>query len=207
MAPSVEETTVDVNQRLDQLLLRVMDDLEDLKEKRQCLNAVIEKGWFCLSQSRYSMGNKSVSSLQYTPEMTPSTFVQDSTVEDGLTTFTAEHVLPDTQDKVTEEKLPKVENIGAADQVLRHRGHKSIKEPPKPTTAEDHEKPKSPVASDPLRWFGVLVPQSLRQAQSNFRQGTILAAEVASLQNSIEENRQQYRALLAQKKREQVQSG
>ncbi|XP_073397358.1 coiled-coil domain-containing protein 115 isoform X2 [Dendrobates tinctorius] len=207
MEPSVNESPVDVNQHLDQLLLRVMDDLEDLKEKRQRLNAVIEKGWLCISQSRYSMGNKSVCSLQYMPEMTPFTFVQDSAAEDGLTTFTAEHVQPNTQDKVTEEKLPEVENVGSTDQVLRHRGHKCSKESPKPTTAEEREMPKSPVGNDPLRWFGVLVPQSLRQAQSNFRQGTILAAEVASLQSSIEENRQQYRALLAQKKREQVQSG
>ncbi|KAM4011863.1 U3 small nucleolar ribonucleoprotein IMP4-like [Anomaloglossus baeobatrachus] len=115
MAPSVDETLEDVNQRLDRLLLRVMDDLEDLKEKRQCLNGVIEEGWLCLSQSRYSMGNKSVSSLQYTPEMTPSSFVQDSAADDGGTTFTAERVQPETQDKVTERKLPEVEDIGAAD--------------------------------------------------------------------------------------------
>ncbi|XP_075189070.1 vacuolar ATPase assembly protein VMA22-like [Anomaloglossus baeobatrachus] len=117
MAPSVDETLEDVNQRLDRLLLRVMDDLEDLKEKRQCLNGVIEEGWLCLSQSRYSMGNKSVSSLQYTPEMTPSSFVQDSAADDGVTTFTAERVQPETQDKVTERKLPEVEDIGAADHV------------------------------------------------------------------------------------------
>ncbi|KAM4012034.1 coiled-coil domain-containing protein 115-like [Anomaloglossus baeobatrachus] len=205
MAPSVDETLEDVNQRLDRMLLRVMDDLEDLKEKRQCLNGVIEQGWLCLSQSRYSMGNKSVSSLQYTPEMTPSSFVQDSAADDGGTTFTAERVQPETQDKVTERKLPEVEDIGAADHGLRHRGHKS--EVPKASTKEESEKPKSPGVNDPLRWFGVLVPQSLRQAQSNFRQGILLAAEVASLQSSIDENRKKYRALLAQKKREHVQSG
>ncbi|XP_056394495.1 coiled-coil domain-containing protein 115 [Hyla sarda] len=208
MAPPVEETPVDVNDCLDQLLLRLMDDLEALEEKRRSLNPLIEKGWFCLSQSRYSMGNKSVSSLQYKPEMKPSMFVQDSTAEDGATTFTVEHVQPREQDKADEEKdvAKEVETIGAADQVLRHRGHKVSAEAPKPTTTEDSDKPKSPT-SDPLRWFGVLVPQSLRQAQSNFRQGILLAADVASLQSSIEETRRKYRALLAQKKREQVQSG
>lgn len=205
MAPSVDETLVDMSQSLDQLLLRLMDDLEALKEKRECLNALIEKGWLCLSQSRYSMGNKSVSSLQYKPEMSPSVLVQDSTAEDGVTTFTAERVQPG--DKVTEEKLQEVENIGAADQVLRHRGHKVTSEAPKPTTTEESEKPKAPSTIDPLRWFGVLVPQSLRQAQSNFQQGILLAAEVSSLQSSIEETRKQYQALLAKKKREQVRSG
>ncbi|XP_075691088.1 vacuolar ATPase assembly protein VMA22 isoform X2 [Rhinoderma darwinii] len=183
-----------------------MDDLEALKEKRQCLNGLIEKGWLCLSQSRYSMGNKSVSTMQYKPEMTPSVLVRDS-AEDGGTTFTAEHAEPGKQDKVTEEKLREVENIGAADQVLRHRGHRGVIDAPKPATTEENEKPKSPLTNDPLRWFGILVPQSLRQAQSNFGQGLLIAADVASLQSSIENTRKQYRTLLAQKKREQVQSG
>ncbi|XP_069841565.1 coiled-coil domain-containing protein 115 [Dendropsophus ebraccatus] len=207
MAPSVEETVKDVNVRLDQLLLRLMDDLEALEEKRQCLNVLIEKGWFCLSQSRYSMGNKSVSSLQYKPEMTPSVFVQDSTAEDGAATFTVERDQPQKPDKAKEDKLQEVENIGAADQVVRRRGPKGPTKTPKPTTTEESEKPKSPLADDPLRWFGVLVPQSLRQAQSNFQQGILLAAEVASLQSNIEVTRREYRALLTQKKREQVQSG
>lgn len=198
-------TSVDENPRLDLLLLRFLDDLESLKEKRERLNGLIEKGWLCLSQARYSMGNKSVSSLQYKPEMTPSVLLQDSAAEDGVTTFTTERVQPG--DKVTEEKLPEVENIGAADQVLRHRGHKVTTEAPEPTTTEESEKPKSPSPNDPLRWFGVLVPQSLRQAQSNFQQGILLAAEVASLQSSIEETRKQYQVLFAKKKREQVQSG
>ncbi|KAG8542853.1 hypothetical protein GDO81_025983 [Engystomops pustulosus] len=205
MTASVNETSAEMNQRLDDLLLHLMEDLEALKEKRQSLNTLIEKGWLCLSQSRYSMGNKSVSSLQYKPEMTPSVCVQESSVEDGVTTFSVEHVHPSKREK--EEKLLEVENIGAAEQVLRHRGHKATTEAPKPTTTEESEKPKSSPADDPLRWFGVLVPQSLRQAQSNFRQGILLAAEVASLQSSIEETRKKYRALLAQKKREKVQSG
>ncbi|KAG9469205.1 hypothetical protein GDO78_021035 [Eleutherodactylus coqui] len=75
-----------------------------------------------------------------------------------------------------EEKLQKVENIGAADQVLRHRGHKAAVGATKPT-AEDGEKPKWPSADDPLRWFGVLVPQSLRGAQRNFRQGASVASD------------------------------
>ncbi|XP_044162665.1 coiled-coil domain-containing protein 115 isoform X2 [Bufo gargarizans] len=206
MAPSVDETAVDVSRRLDQLLLRLLDDLEALKEKRQSLNALVEEGWFCLSQSRYSMGNHSVSSLQYQPEMAPSVRVQDS-AEDGVTTFTVERVQPGNRDKGKEETLQEVENIGAADQVLRHRGRKGITEAPKPTTTEEPEKPKPPSTNDPLRWFGVLVPQSLRQAQSNFRQGILLAADMASLQSGIDETRKQYRALLAQKKREEVQSG
>ncbi|KAG8428954.1 hypothetical protein GDO86_018732 [Hymenochirus boettgeri] len=63
--------------RLDHLLLNLMEDLENLQDKRESLNRLIEQGWFSLSQARYTMGTKSVSSLQYSPDMAPSTLVQD----------------------------------------------------------------------------------------------------------------------------------
>lgn len=31
---------------------------------------------------------------------------------------------------------------------------------------------------DPLKWFGILVPQSLKQAQSSFKQGMMLHSNV-----------------------------
>lgn len=31
---------------------------------------------------------------------------------------------------------------------------------------------------DPIKWFGILVPQSLKQAQSSFKQGTMLLLRV-----------------------------
>lgn len=39
--------------------------------------------------------------------------------------------------------------------------------------------------TDPLRWFGVLVPQSLRQAQSRFTRATEQAVECANVQSEI----------------------
>ena len=38
---------------------------------------------------------------------------------------------------------------------------------------------------DPLKWFGVLVPQSLRQSQSCFSRATAAAVECAGLQSEI----------------------
>lgn len=43
MAPATKETLTEVNERLDQLLLQIMDDLEALKEKRENLNSLIEQ--------------------------------------------------------------------------------------------------------------------------------------------------------------------
>lgn len=39
------------------------------------------------------------------------------------------------------------------------------------TNAFQHRKDE-PNWQDPLKWFGILVPQSLKQAQSSFKKGT-----------------------------------
>uniref|UniRef100_A0A8C4YTB7 Vacuolar ATPase assembly protein VMA22 n=1 Tax=Gopherus evgoodei TaxID=1825980 RepID=A0A8C4YTB7_9SAUR len=56
------------------------------------------------------------------------------------------------------------------------------------------------LSQDPLTWFGILVSQSLRQAQSSFKEGILLAGEIASLQSDIEVTQAQYRALLERKR-------
>lgn len=40
------------------------------------------------------------------------------------------------------------------------------------TNAVPHRKSEPNPGQDPLKWFGILVPQSLKQAQSLFKQGT-----------------------------------
>uniref|UniRef100_A0A8C5Q652 Vacuolar ATPase assembly protein VMA22 n=1 Tax=Leptobrachium leishanense TaxID=445787 RepID=A0A8C5Q652_9ANUR len=189
MAPAPQDELSTVCRKLDLLTLRLMDDLEHLRSKRDALNRLIEKGWLSLSQSRYSMGQKFVSALQYKQDMVPSVSVQDRQTCDGSTVFEVE------RESVTGGNRGEVEEIGAAEAVLRHRRG--------PTKAEPQGDPtKLPVISscqDPLRWFGILVPQTLRQAQSSFHEGILLAADVASLQNHIEQIYIQYRSLTAQK--------
>lgn len=40
------------------------------------------------------------------------------------------------------------------------------------TNAVQHWKNEPNPWQDPLKWFGILVPQSLKQAQSSFKKGT-----------------------------------
>ncbi|KAF6083773.1 coiled-coil domain containing 115 [Phyllostomus discolor] len=58
---------------------------------------------------------------------------------------------------------------------------------------------------DPLNWFGILVPHSLRQAQASFREGLQLAAEMASLQSHISWGRSRLQEL--QEKVKQLELG
>ncbi|XP_053551886.1 coiled-coil domain-containing protein 115 [Bombina bombina] len=198
MAQSTDpgEKLTEVCENLDELILQLMTDLEILDDKRNTLNKLIEKGWFSLIQSRYSMGTKFVSPLQYKPDMTPSVFIQDSTSEDGNTRFDVTRM-----DLKKKDSPPEVEEIGAAEQGLRRR--KGATETPKlPETGEkdcESERQGSTPSENPLHWFGILVPQSLRQAQTSFSEGILLAAELASLQSNIEETQRKYRSLLSEK--------
>ncbi|KAM7237524.1 hypothetical protein CapIbe_011768, partial [Capra ibex] len=53
----------------------------------------------------------------------------------------------------------------------------------------------SPAPQNPLKWFGILVPHSLRQAQASFREGLQLAADMVSLQSRISWGRSQLQEL------------
>ncbi|XP_069759069.1 coiled-coil domain-containing protein 115 isoform X2 [Narcine bancroftii] len=52
---------------------------------------------------------------------------------------------------------------------------------------------------EPLRWFGVLVPQCLRVAQHSFTEVMELAAEITTLQCRVLEVKAQYQKLRGQK--------
>ncbi|MEE6527193.1 hypothetical protein FKM82_028384 [Ascaphus truei] len=69
------------------------------------------QGWLSLSQSRYSMGNKCVSSLQYGQDMVPSALVHDSAAQNGGTQFHIER-----RESEKREEPPEVEEIRAAEQ-------------------------------------------------------------------------------------------
>ncbi|XP_030625758.1 vacuolar ATPase assembly protein VMA22 [Chanos chanos] len=187
-----------VSLRLDQQLLRFMDQLEALEEKRERLNSLIEQGWFSISKARYSMGNKQVSALQYASEMEPLVHVHTRILDNGVAEFQAES----TECKTGNVKncSVAVESIGPNEEGLRRRinmKQKSIQEEnvaqkePKKSTAEREPQgttkaePSEPQHQDPLKWFGILVPQNLKQAQGAFKEVITLSAEIATLQNAI----------------------
>lgn len=189
-----------LSRELDERLLHLLGALETLQGKRDEFNRRVEQGWFSLSKSRFAMGCKSVSALQYGARMEPLVRVCASQGESGQVAF---QVIPEW-DPSTEaaEGSPAVEEIGPQDQVLRQRkGPGKTAAPGPPLGAAPEPDSQSGASSrDPLTWFGILVPQSLRQAQSSFKEGILLAGEIASLQSDIEATRAQYRALLERKR-------
>ncbi|KAF7244033.1 hypothetical protein EYD10_09870 [Varanus komodoensis] len=196
MAPAGDTRTAKVCEELDQLILHFFDTLEMLQAKREALNNLVEQGWFSLSKSRYAMGNKSVSTLQYGHQMTPLVQVQTSEREECQVEF---HIIPEDAAKQGAEGTAIVEEIGPNEQALRRRKGPGKMEDLAQTQNAATQPAEGLGHRDPLNWFGILVPQSLRQAQKTFREGIHLAAEIASLQSKIEAAQRSYHALLRRK--------
>lgn len=217
-----DEEVAGVCQELDRLVLELMSELETLQDKRQTFNDLVEQGWLSLSQSRFAMGNKSVSSLQYGHQMTASVHVCTCICETGSCSFQVRHREAGESPTPARSllKQPEVQDLGPKEQAVRRRKGLSRKDDPSLSGDTPAEKLKSmnseelegtwqgegpAPAQDPLKWFGILVPQSLRQAQNSFKQGLRLAGEIATLQSNIEAIREQYRTLLKNKKQQLTQ--
>uniref|UniRef100_A0A1A7WJL0 Vacuolar ATPase assembly protein VMA22 n=1 Tax=Iconisemion striatum TaxID=60296 RepID=A0A1A7WJL0_9TELE len=189
---------------LDDKLLRFMDQLELLEKKRSTLNSLIEQGWFTMSKARYSMGNKHVSTLQYANEMEPLVHVHVRTLDSGEVEFCTERS-SQTCGKESVKDLTSVEDIGPQEEGVRQRKKTTILTEKK--TREDTSEQKAPVRrrdhnpqQDPLKWFGILVPQPLKHAQSSFMQVIELSAEIAALQIAVLNTREELKNSLKSKK-------
>ncbi|XP_012686199.1 coiled-coil domain-containing protein 115 [Clupea harengus] len=185
----------DASLSLDHKLLHLMDQLEDLEEKREKLNSLIEEGWFSISKARYSMGNKQVSALQYASEMAPLVRVHTKVVASGEAEFQTQReefqIAGGDDGGVTVEDIGPKEEGTTPSEGLRRRGHKKLSELEEEVSSgqqkETSHKAKAGRTDhqDPLKWFGILVPQNLKQAQSAFKQVIEHAAEIAALQSAI----------------------
>uniref|UniRef100_A0A673M5H7 Vacuolar ATPase assembly protein VMA22 n=1 Tax=Sinocyclocheilus rhinocerous TaxID=307959 RepID=A0A673M5H7_9TELE len=163
---------------------------------------LLTQGWFSIAKARYSMGNKQVSALQYASEMEPLVYVETSVLEGG----TAELKCERKENKTEELKSDTIEDIGAKETVsgLRRRINtiqKGVKEEEQETDPQVKTKAESctPEQRDPLKWFGILVPQNLKQAQSAFKEVITLSAEIASLQSAILATRKEMQAQMKEK--------
>ncbi|XP_068953775.1 coiled-coil domain-containing protein 115-like [Petaurus breviceps papuanus] len=187
--------------QLDASIVQLLQELEELEGKRAALNARVEEGWFSLSKTRYAMGAKAVSPLQYSSSMVPFFRVCTSEPEPGRPEFEVIFTGPESPNDEKPKDAQGVRDYGEPESespVLRRRqqpeGASLQPSPPTPAAATSPER-------DPLTWFGILVPQSLRQAQGSFRAALLLAGEIAALQSRIEWGRAQIQTLLQEKQK------
>ncbi|KAK1898655.1 Coiled-coil domain containing protein 115 [Dissostichus eleginoides] len=127
---------------LDEKLLRFMDQLELLEEKRAALNSLIEQGWFSMSKARYSMGNKRVSALQYASEIEPLVCVHARTLDNGEVDFCTERSKQKARDEAGKEARS-IEDIGPQEEGVRRR-NKPKNDIPEKKEGEEASSEKAP---------------------------------------------------------------
>lgn len=141
------------------------------------------------------MGNKQVSSLQYASEIDPRLHVHAQPLDNGEVKFYINKV-----NEKSDDNLKSVEDIGPQESGIRRRNKKKHDDedeerdkiiPEQQTEIQKARHCNHNPQQDPLKWFGILVPQSLKQAQASFKQVIELSAEIASLQTAILNTRQE----------------
>merc|ERR1711874_789118 len=142
------------------------------------LESVTKAGWLHMSKARYIMGPNTVGSLQLPTSDSDTELVAEKRID------TKECLRNGNQVRYFHHSL--VDPAAADDSDDGVKLRKNVKK----VEIEKKSGPKS----DPIKWFGFLVPASLRQSQSNFQSATELVLECANIQSEIlgVENRIKY---------------
>ena len=130
------------------------------------------------------MGVGAVSPLQFTEDtMEASMRVDMEPSDQGLAHFSVATDSPATTETEGNSEL-RQRNVGDQPQGVED------------VTVEEE---KSNKKADPLKWFGVLVPQALRQSQAMFRRAAEVSCDLATMKLEAEHLRQKCKAQLQHK--------
>ena len=156
----------------------------DEKQRKHLFIAVwLMVNFLIFLQARYTMGVKSVSSLQYNENDLAEADVTVS-VDDNKSFTVVQKTDQSCQEKETN---------------MRKRGVQTEKTD---YSSKDLQPQKNKVHSlqkNPINWFGILVPQSLRQCQAQFRTVPDIICVIATLKAQYTECLSKYHSLLEKK--------
>ncbi|XP_014780875.2 coiled-coil domain-containing protein 115 isoform X2 [Octopus bimaculoides] len=197
-----------LSERIDKVLLEFFDVLDKYYQCQAILDENLKSGNLHMSRARYIRGVTSISSLKITErEMQASTQVQCS--GDGLETVFAlmsdvsrHHTQTHTTDTLRKRNVGKSSNDGPNVNEDNNENGRQEKMPgDKKSNDKDSNKTKKQKSTckDPLNWFGVLVPQSLRYSQKNYKSAVDACVELANLQLKMQKLQMQYQELLQEK--------
>ena len=181
----------EVHDELDQLAYQLLVLSQDLIQVKLQLEEQSKLGFIGLAQSRKLMGgSNSVSHLQIPSEDSTDFIARFKTKKEeqkcysGDATFNYFSLQDGNIDQLVEEL--------DSDLVLTQRKKQDNNE--ETDANSSNTKKNLPTAKDPIKWFGVLVPNSLRQTQVAFVKALELSVDSANIQSQIKSTieRQKY---------------
>lgn len=170
MTSAVPETVKDIDEELDDLSLRVLDLSQELINTKLDVEKRMKNGFLNLAKARYSMGYKQVSGLQLPTEDWDDFAAKVKVNHDEC--LRKENHVRFCYFSMSDGTSSSVETLDSA---LVNRKQK-----------DSGDTKKSPdKRTDPLKWFGILVPTALRQSQQDFQKSAEVAIICANLQSEI----------------------
>ena len=167
-------TEVEINEELDEMALEFLLLNQTLIDTKLMLEHLMKEGYMGLAQSRYTMGrSSSISCLQLPNE-------EWEPFDANLRVKRSECLRPEINVKFNYLSLDYdadpddvVENLDS--QLVNRKKSKNEKESTKTSVGK----------KDPLKWFGVLLPNTLKQSQKNFTRAIELTVEASNIQNEV----------------------
>lgn len=202
----IEENKMDtINGKLDNILVEFFETLGKLYKEQTNLENIMKNGFLKMSRARYNMGTKSVGISQYERNMKASKMVSMTTDDvNGRKTF--EFVNPsdctfDSSDESNElkESSGLRQRKNAASERVETLGPEGDQLISNDSNSKNCKIDNDPIKNDPIKWFGVLVPQSLRQSQGYFKQATETVLNVSNLKMKVLDLKDKYKSLQKEK--------
>ncbi|KAK3577678.1 hypothetical protein CHS0354_034155 [Potamilus streckersoni] len=203
MAESENINFTQLCDKLDDVVLEFFNTLSTLYEVQDKLEETMKSGFLNLSRSRYNMGIKSVSCLQWDENNMVAATKVCVDLSSSFTPFslqenksTEAHVPPETE--TTTLRYRKV-----ASKSFHDDDKEKIEDliPMMKIESSSKETMKGLKSKDPLHWFGVLVPQTLRQSQRQFQDAVELTVTIANLRTKLLSLRKDYVGLKREKRK------
>ena len=181
----------EVNDELDSLSYQLLVLSQDLIQVKLQLEEQSKLGFIGLAQSRKLMGgSNSVSHLQIPSEDSTDFIARFKTKKEEQKCYSGDATFDyfSLQDGNIDQLVEELDS----DLVLNQRKKQDDTE--ETETNPCNTKRNLPKAKDPIKWFGVLVPNSLRQTQVAFVKALELSVECANIQSQIQSTieRQKY---------------
>jgi len=169
-----EETSLQND--LTQLTVQLLTLSQDLINAKLKLENVSKNGWIMMSKSRYVSGGVSSVSMCQVPcdDIVPT--VRLHSRECAQENHVRYHHFNISDN---DEDIPEIVPEDEKDGVRQRKGDKEDDNVPESETTKLKTK-------DPIKWFGVLSPPSLRQSQTSFKSAIELAIDCANIQSEIQ---------------------
>lgn len=204
----------DICERLDVLALTAIETLEQILQNQNKITALLSDGNWLMAKSRSIMGQKAVSELQVptgNERLTASAKIDINTsgTEDKVEMFT----LVNSCDKQTDHK----QRLDHTNTIRRRK-----LDAPSPADSAhsvdfsgdnlslqtnenqgswlaDSNGDNASLRRDPITWFGILVPQSLRECQQRYKAAVEITVTLVNLQKKLVDLKKEYAKLMKDK--------